>query len=205
MFPLNPLACWQEFAQSAVASGFRFASNRGKSNDGSSSAVLRLSALSSSNCYPFPSDWPGPKKAGPLFRTRYQRRIADALTICGIYFPSLINSLKSNAIKTNNRGRNTCVKQSLFFPFSPCRWLAACKIPRRAGCLARPLARGWRMLLAATFLQARLLAALAGLQLVASIWACLPATDLIAAPRGRQFFHDGQPGVAPGWPFLHLL
>lgn len=185
MFPLGPMADWQEGAQAVVVRETGFASNRRAGDAATASALLRVSAEGSRDCYPFPSDWPGPQKAGPFFAGSGKRCFADVWPARGIRFAMAGNPLKSTSIITNNRGGPICVKPSLSFPLLPCRWLAACKTPHRAGFWARQLAQAWPMPPVATRLQARLLAALAALRLAASMWGCRPAIDLTPAPFGR--------------------
>jgi hypothetical protein len=185
MFPLNPLAYWQECAQATVASETVFASNRGTGDADGASAFLQNSAEGGRDCYPFPSDWPGPQKVGPFFSRPGKRRLADLWRGCGIRFSTGREPVDSGLRTTNNRGGPTCVKPFLSFPLLPCPWPVACKTLRRVGLLVRQLAQVWPMPLAAMRLQAPLSAALVVLRPVGSMWGCRPAIDLTPAPVGR--------------------
>ncbi len=208
MFPRKPLSFRQQFAQTTGLGKAGFAPTRALSQDVVMACEACSSALAHLDCYPFPSPWPDPSRVGPFFLTgSAPRRQSDADAVSdGIFqcsFPA--DSLDSTAIKTNDRGSQTCVNPSFFLPFSPCRLPAACKTPRRAGLPVRRLARLSPMRPAAAPSMVRSSAVWPVLPPVASIWACRPATtnNLTAASTASPV-RQGPTGQIARLALLHF-
>ncbi len=139
------------------------------------------------SCYPSPSLRPGPSQAGP---TLGGQSSADCATRPRNCFESSAVAVKSAAITTTERGSSSCASRSSFSLFCPCRFPAACRIPRRAGWLVPPQARWSPMRWTKTSSPVPRWAALPVLLLAASNWACRPAarlTDLTAFRRVQTF------------------
>lgn len=185
MNPRKPLASWQEFAQGFGPAQFGFAMWAGLRNDMAVPVAAHISRAFGQACYPFPSPWPDPLRVRSFFsgRSAALRRVV-AVCVKGSFFQfaSALVAVESAGRATTKRGSSKCRNRLSLSPFSPCRWLAACKTLRRVGLLALRLVRLLPTLPTTTLSLARSLVALPALQPAASIWACRPATDLIAAP-----------------------
>jgi hypothetical protein len=184
MNPRKPLASWQEFAQGFGPAQFGFAMRAGLRNDMNVPGNAHISRVFGQDCYPFPSPWPDPLRVRSFFSDRsaaLRRVVAVCVNSRFFQFASALVAVESAGRTTTKRGSSKCRNRLSLSPFSPCRWLAACRTPRRVGLRALPLVPPLPTLLTTTPSLARLSVALRALQPAASIWACRPATDLIAA------------------------
>ncbi len=198
MFPLNPLASWQEFAHGLGRAGFGFAMGKGICQ-----AVGMRSGQpfvgGAQDCYPFPSPWPGPSWVR-LFLFRVGRGFAGGFARSRQFFFSIRrNTIESALIITTNRGSSTCVKSS-FFPFLPFRWRAAspmtCSVPQSVPALVR----FWQTLL--TTMSSRAL--LSAVWLAPFATTSASAADLNSAPRGASTHSPRPTGHPARLVFLHL-
>lgn len=212
MFPRKSLASGQEFAQGFGGGEIGFAQTGALRDDALVSGALRLACAVGQDCYPFPSTWPAPNRGRSFFfraANSLRRLHAVCVSLRDLGFDFAVVVVESLPRTTTKRGSSKCGKPFFLSPFSPCRWLAACKILRRVALLALRLVRRLLTLPTTTLLPALSSAALQALQPVASIWACRPATDLIAAsaaylntasrgnpPTGR--FYLSRPGQTKG-------
>lgn len=184
MNPRKPLASWQEFAQGFGRAQFGFAMWVGLRNDMVVPVAAHISRAFGQACYPFPSPWPDPLRVRSFFSGRsaaLRRVVAVCVNDSVFQFASALVAVESAGRTTTKRGNSKCRNRSSLSPFLPCRWLAACKTPPRAGLRALLQARPLPTLPTTTLSPARSLVALRARQPAASIWACRPATDLIAA------------------------
>ncbi len=203
MFPRKPLSFRQQFAQASGLGKAAFAPTRALSQDAGMACETCSSVLAHLDCYPFPSPWPGPLRVRPFFAARRQSdadAVNDGIFQCS--FPA--DSLDSFAIKTSDRGSQTCVNPSFSLPFSPCRLPAACKTRLRAGLPVRRLARLSPMRPAAAPSMARSSAVWPVLPPVASIWACRPATtNNLTAASAASPVRQGPTGQTARLALLH--
>jgi len=184
MNPRKPLATWQQFAQAFGRAEFGFALVAGLRDD-----LLVLGAKPApqrpvQDCYPFPTLWPDSFGVRPFFGAGglpVWRLVASCVRARFFGFASLRETVDSAQRTTIKRGSSKCGNPLFLSPFSPCRWLAVCKTRLRAGWQVLRLALQSLMSLTTMPSPALSLAALQALQPAASIWACRPATDLIAA------------------------
>jgi hypothetical protein len=185
MNPRNPLATWQQFAQPALAREFGFAMPQGLRDDETVLGCTANLRAARQDCYPFPSPWPDLSRVRSFFsHPRAARQIvAVFVKACDFPFDFGANRIELS-LTTTNRGSLTCVKQSFFSPFSPCRSLAVCKTRHRAALQALPLAQPSLILPTTTPSLAPSLAALQALQPAASTLVCRPAIDLTRRTRG---------------------
>ena len=184
MNPRKPLASWQEFAQGFGRAQFGFAMWAGLRNDVNVPGNAHISRVFGQDCYPFPSPWPDPLRVRSFFSGRsaaLRRVVAVGVKVSFFQFASALVAVESAGRTTTKRGSSKCRNRLSLSPFLPCRWLAACKTRRRARLPARLGVRPLPTLPTTTRSLARLSVALRALRPVASIWACRPATDLIAA------------------------
>lgn len=184
MNPRKPLASWQEFAQGFGRAQFGFAMWAGLRNDVNVPGNAHISRVFGQDCYPFPSPWPDPLRVGSFFSGRsaaLRRVVAVGVKVSFFQFASALVAVESAGRTTTKRGSSKCRNRLSLSPFLPCRWLAACKTPPRVGLLALLRARLLPTSPTTTLSPARSLVVLPALQPAASIWACRPATDLIAA------------------------
>jgi len=184
MNPRKPLASWQEFAQGFRPAQFGFAMRAGLRNDALVPVAAHILRAFGQACYPFPSPWPDPLRVRSFFSGRsaaLRRVVAVCVNDSFFRFASALVAVESAGRTTTKRGSSKCRNRLSLSLFSPCRWLAACKTPPRVGLLALPLVPPLPTLPTTTRSPARLSVALRALQPAASIWACRPATDLIAA------------------------
>ena len=184
MNPRESLASWQESAQGFGPAQIGFAMRTGLRNDAGLPVAAHISRACGQACYPFPSPWPGPLRVRSFFSdgSSAQRRVVAVCVNDSFFrFASALVAVKSAGRTTTKRGSSKCRNRLSLSPFSPCRWLAACKTPRRAGLLALLRVRPLPTSLTTTQSPARSSVVLPALQPAASIWACRPATDLIAA------------------------
>ena len=206
MFPRKPLSFRQQFAQASGLGKAAFAPTRALSQDAGMACETCSSVLAHLDCYPFPSPWPGPLRVRPFFAARRQSdadAVNDGIFQCS--FPA--DSLDSVAIKTSDRGSQTCVNPSFSLPFSPCRLPAACKTRLRAG-LPGPLrAPSSPMRPTTTPSPARSSADLRAQRPARFLPrnAVRPATtDLTAASAASETIHQGPIGVCPRLVLFHF-
>ena len=203
MNPRKPLASWQQFAQAFGQGEIGFAPRAGLRDDQPVSGALLAPQCLGQDCYPFPTLWPDSDGVRPFFVSTAAplwRLVASCARACFFQFASSQNSVESERRTTIKRGSSICGNLSFLSLFSPCRWLAACRTPRRAVWLAL---RGvlLSLTLPATMpLRVRSSAALRVLQRVASTSACRPATDLIAA--NAAYAMTASRGVPPAGRFV---
>ncbi len=198
MFPLNPLASWQEFAHGLDRAGFGFAMGKGICQSAPLRAVHPF-VSGAHDCYPFPSPWPGPSKVRP-FLFRVGRGFAGALAQSRDFFFSFCrNTIESTPIITTKRGSSTCVSFS-FFPFLPCRWLAASPMTCSAVLSVRALARFWPT--SPTIRSSR--ARLSVVWLAPSATTSTSAADLNLVLRGASTHTPRPTGHPARLAFLHL-
>jgi hypothetical protein len=211
MNPRKLLILWQEFAHRRPATKWAFAPTQaplqGRVIGKIGPAGLAL------HCYPFPLTWPSPPRVGPIFfagngasaASAKQRRSGalDAL------FTFLVGEteLSSAAIKTPNRGSQSCKKPSLFSFLSQRRLPAVCKTLQRAALPALSLALPLLMAKTATCWAARLSAGLQGSLLVRSPANWAAATQVsdnrtLTASAAGFVLHPAIQGALPfGWLF----
>lgn len=184
MNPRKPLASWQQFAHAVGRGEVGFASRAGLRDGHCVLGALLAPQCLGQDCYPFPTLWPDSDGVRPFFVSSAAplwRLVASCARAGFFQFASLQDSVEFAHRTTNKRGSSKCGNLFFLSPFSPCRWLAACRTPLRAVWLAL---RGGLLSLtlpATTPSPAPSSAALRALQPAASISACRPATDLIAA------------------------
>ena len=203
MNPRKPLASWQQFAQAFGRAEFGFAPSAGLRNDAFVLGALPAPQCLGQDCYPFPTLWPDSYGVRPFFvsgAAPLWRLVASCARVRFFGFASLLETVESAHRTTTKRGSSICGNLSFFLPFSPCRWLAACKTRRRAGWQA--LRRALQSLMSPTTTRspALSLAALQALQPAASTSACRPATDLIAANAANAM--TASRGDAPAGRFV---
>ena len=184
MIPRNPLATWQQFAQAFGPGEFGFAPIVGLRDDRGVLGAVLAPQRSGQDCYPFPTLWPDSFGVRPFFATRavsLWRLVASCAMTHFFGFASLRETVDSAQRTTTKRGSSKCGNPFFLSPFSPCRWLAVCKTRPRAGW--QGLLRARLLPMSPTTMRSPALssAALQVQQPAASIWACRPATDLIAA------------------------
>ncbi|MDB5666079.1 MAG: hypothetical protein JWS11_2622 [Cypionkella sp.] len=195
MIPRKPLASWQKFAQSFGRAEFGFARRYRFGDDCRARWASPALQSPGRDCYRFPTLWPDSARVGPFFSASYSPTAQDILRRVVAFrastrffqFASPLDSVESPHRTTKPRGSFICVNPFFFSPFSPCLWLAACRIPLRAAWLAL---RGVLLSLtlpATTPSPALSSAALQVQQLAASTLACHPATDLIAAVAANSY------------------
>ncbi len=173
MDPRKPLADWQYRARTRRRGRLAFVFR-----DRFWKVVRRVVVVCPAACtiqdlYPSLTLWPDPSRVGPLF--------CASRDFC---FPDHDIAVDCQAITTNNRGNIECVNPSSFLFCPRFRWLAACKILPRAALPALVLVPLSQMRRAVTCLPARLSAALPVRLPAASMWACLPATDIALGHNG---------------------
>ncbi len=184
MNPRKPLASWQLFAQAFGRRETGFAQTLGLRDDRCVLGALLAPQGFGQDCYPFPTLWPDSFGVRPFFVSASAplwRLVASCARACVFQFASLLDSVESVHRTTNKRGSSKCGNLSYSSPFSPCRWLAACKTRRRAGWQGLRRVRPLPMSPTTMRSLVRSSAALQVLQPAASTSACRPATDLIAA------------------------
>ena len=188
MNPRKPLASWQQFAHAVGRGEVGFAPRAGLRDDHCVLGALLAPQCLGQGCYPFPTLWPDSDGVRPFFVSGFVtgaaplwRLVASCARAWFFQFASLRETVESVRRTTNKRGSSKCGNLSFLSPFSPCRWPAVCKTQRRAGWQA--LRRVRLLPMSPTTMRSleRSSAALQVLQPAASMWACRPATDLIAA------------------------
>lgn len=205
MFPRKPLEFRQVFAQRAggAETGFAPKQTFGQDADIGGCGPKGLA----SDCYPFPSTWPGPLWVGPIFSVErglasagFRQRRADRAGYGEFHFSSGGKAVESDAITTTIRGNLSCGKLSPFF--SSCRSACrpACKTPRRAALPVQRLAQPSLTRPKAISSMVPSLAVLRALPLAAFRPACRPATDLTAAFAASTTIRKGQSGQSPAGP-----
>lgn len=213
-FPPIATAFWQAFAQGrgreAIAFDFKWA--RGQSD--MRSGACPYDVPGPHDCYPSLFLWPGPWLVGPFFRSAQQRQAsADGGAVDAplrfFCFPFLNIRVRSQAIKTLNRGSIPCSRLRLSL-----RHLSHLCCPAVSARMATPPATVPQSAPLVVQPQARLLltppvAAKPKARLSAQSWAayrvafraCPPAIDRNCRISGTRNHHQRPSGVAPRMAF----
>jgi hypothetical protein len=205
MNPRKSLILWQEYAECAQAPKTAFALGQGFQHD---ECIGDLGPFGPAfHCDPFPINWLGPLGVEPFFslpKPRFwqtKRTFAEAAVWALFAFVSVGRALESLPITTNNRGKKSCGKSSLFFLSQP-RLQAACKTPARAVLLVPFLAQQSRTIRTPICWLAQPLAALQALRPVPSRARSAARNLFLTAQKAVKNLTPATQGETPfGWLF----
>ena len=183
--PRRVLPFWQQAAHRAKHPDSGFAIARALGNSAGVPDGLQTCTHGGQDCYPFPSPWSGPARAGPFYPSplgAILRNCANCLIWRFFRYDFAQLAVESPVITTNNRGRkSSCAIPLSYWPFFPCLLQVACKTQHRAALPGLRQVQRLPILPTTTRLPVRLLAVWRGQQLAASTSVCRPAIDLISA------------------------
>jgi len=162
-------------------------------------ASQRLNRPDLRNFSTTPSLRSGPSLAGPTLRDR--RWGADCVSGAKISFEMRDIPVESAAITTNQRGSLPCASRLSFSFFCQRPWLAACRIPHRAGLPVRLPGQSSPMPQRVTSLPVPSLVVLPVPLPAGSSWACRAAADDLTAFGRLDLTSRTIRASRPGGPF----